>query len=149
MSGWRAGRRAAGRAVNTFLDDLLVARALGREEAAFQRIWTDAEAIPGFLTRGAAALLYRTLLDARPRVVVEIGSYLGRSTVLLAAALKQVGDGGRVVAPDRARAVDPDLDVKTVIAQEQRRGSVRVSLVADQLVGAGERGWGAALQTHL
>jgi predicted O-methyltransferase YrrM len=97
---WRVGRRAAGRAVNTFCDDLLVVRALGDAQADFQHVWSDTEAIPGFLTRSAAALLYRTIVEVRPSVVVEIGSYLGRSTVLFASVLKSLGDGGRVVAVD-------------------------------------------------
>lgn len=97
---WRAGRRAAGRAVNTFFDDLLVAHAVGDHSAEFAALWANVEAIPGFLTRSAAALLYRTLHEVRPRVVVEIGSYLGRSTILFAATQKEIGEGGRVVAVD-------------------------------------------------
>ena len=103
-NGWRpsrhAARRAAGRAVNTFFDDLLFVRALGDAQGEFQQVWARTEAIPGFLSKGAAALLYRTLVEQRPAVVVEIGSYLGRSTILFASVLKALGDGGRVIAVD-------------------------------------------------
>jgi hypothetical protein len=69
----------------------------------FSEIWALADAIPGWLTSGQAALLHeqaRTLPAGA--AVVEIGSHKGRSTVVLADALR--AGGGTVVA------IDPFID---------------------------------------
>jgi hypothetical protein len=66
-------------------------------------IWALAEGIPGWLTTGQAELLHeqaRTLPAGA--AVVEIGSHKGRSTVVLAHALRE--RGGTVVA------IDPFID---------------------------------------
>ena len=54
-------------------------------EGGFSEIWALADAIPGWLTSGQAALLHRAgrTLPAGA-AVVEIGSHQGRSTVVLA-----------------------------------------------------------------
>jgi hypothetical protein len=61
---------------------------------SFDSIWPLAERIPGWLTRQQAQRLHAEAKRVAPGTVVEIGSHLGRSTVVLAAA------GARVVAVD-------------------------------------------------
>src|SRR5215216_2605865 len=43
-------------------------------------------------------------------------------------------------------AVDLDLQVKAVVTQQQRRGSARSALIADELLGSGEFGADAAAE---
>jgi predicted O-methyltransferase YrrM len=100
MTTVRTWRRAAGRAANTFFDDLLVARALGPDAAAFEETWRRIELVPGFLARGAAALLFRLVGELRPATVVEVGSYLGRGTAFFAVAARRFRPDARVVAVD-------------------------------------------------
>jgi hypothetical protein len=69
----------------------------------FPEIWAIADGIPGWLTTAQAELLHeqaRTLPAGA--TVVEIGSHKGRSTVVLADALRE--RGGTVVA------IDPFID---------------------------------------
>jgi predicted O-methyltransferase YrrM len=58
--------------------------------------------IPGWLDEANAAVFYGVIRELRPLTVVEIGSYLGRSTVLLGLALKAYGRPGA-----RLTAIDP------------------------------------------
>jgi hypothetical protein len=62
--------------------------------------------IPGFLQAGAAAALTQAAVDVLQRHVtgdfVEVGSFKGKSTVVLATVLRQYGDNGR-----RLHAIDP------------------------------------------
>ena len=69
----------------------------------YDTAWALASEIPGWLTEAQAALLWDTArqLSARP-LVVEIGSHQGRSTIILAAAVRDTC--GHVVA------VDPFVD---------------------------------------
>lgn len=70
---------------------------------SFADAWTLAEDIPGWLTPDQARLLWDEARRLQPGArVLEIGSYQGRSTVVLAAALAD--SGGQVVA------VDPFVD---------------------------------------
>lgn len=67
----------------------------------FARVWSRASAIPGWLEEPSAAALVLIMAETRPTTVVEIGSYLGRSTVLFGAALQEMDiPGGRVIAID-------------------------------------------------
>jgi predicted O-methyltransferase YrrM len=66
----------------------------------FDPIWQTVDCIPGWFHEGSAVVLY-TLMRARPpRTIVEIGSYLGRSTIFFALTLRGVNPRGRVVAID-------------------------------------------------
>jgi hypothetical protein len=69
----------------------------------YDSAWALASEIPGWLTEAQAALLWDTTeeLPTQP-LVVEIGSHQGRSTIILATAVR--GAGGQVVA------VDPFVD---------------------------------------
>ena len=66
----------------------------------FFAIWRTVDFIPGWFTEGSAAVLYGIMRSERPRTVVEIGSYLGRSTVFFALTMRQVDPTGQVVAID-------------------------------------------------
>ncbi len=66
---------------------------------SFERIWPIANEAAGWLTRDQAALLHSTAATlGRDATVVEIGSYEGRSTLMLASGLQH--EGSRVVAID-------------------------------------------------
>jgi predicted O-methyltransferase YrrM len=67
---------------------------------AFDSIWQIVERVPGWFHEGSAAVMYALMRDQPPEIVVEIGSYLGRSTVFFGLALKDVNPQGRVVAID-------------------------------------------------
>lgn len=66
----------------------------------FTDAWSIVENIPGWLTKPNAASLFETVINQRPSTVVEIGSYLGRSTVLLSLAAKKAGRPATVFAVD-------------------------------------------------
>jgi predicted O-methyltransferase YrrM len=69
----------------------------------FDRAWTLAGAIPGWLTRDQGRALWTAARRLRPgSTVVEIGSHQGRSTVVLGLAARSVG--ATVVA------IDPFVD---------------------------------------
>jgi predicted O-methyltransferase YrrM len=74
---------------------------LRRSDPRFARALEPAVEIEGFTSAAELSLLYHlALLGPGPGDVVEIGSYLGRSTVVLARALADAGSGTLV-------AVDP------------------------------------------
>jgi predicted O-methyltransferase YrrM len=66
----------------------------------FLDVWRTADWIPGWFHEGSASLFYSVIREQHPAVVVEIGSYLGRSTVFLALALQRTNSPGRVIAVD-------------------------------------------------
>lgn len=73
---------------------------LDASEPGFAEVWERAAQITGYTTRAELSLLYHSaLVTPDPGIIVEIGSYLGRSTVVLAAAVAASGRG-RVVAVD-------------------------------------------------
>lgn len=68
-------------------------------DGVFSDVWRFADSIPGWLTRDQAELLHEQASGLpEGAVAVEIVSHQGRSTVVLAAALR--GRGGRVIAVD-------------------------------------------------
>lgn len=112
---------------------------------SFEHAWSAASGIPGWLTREQALVLHREATRVAPGTVVEIGSHLGRSTVVLAAS------GSRIVAIDpfpphwryggsdtrdrfhrnlRRSGVDQDVELRaTTSARARARWSGPVSLV--------------------
>lgn len=65
----------------------------------FEESWACADRVPGWLTERQARLLWDTASSlGRSPVLVEIGSHQGRSTIVLAGAVR--GSHGRVVAVD-------------------------------------------------
>jgi predicted O-methyltransferase YrrM len=65
----------------------------------FRSIWTTTGHVPGQFSELNAAAMFTVLVEVRPQRIVEIGSYLGRSTTFLASVLRIVG-GTEVVAID-------------------------------------------------
>jgi predicted O-methyltransferase YrrM len=68
----------------------------------FKDLWDVVSLVPGSFGELNAAAMFTVLRDQQAAVVVEIGSYLGRSTVFFAKTLQAVG----VEAP-RVIAIDP------------------------------------------
>jgi predicted O-methyltransferase YrrM len=54
----------------------------------FEDVFLLADAVPGWFDRVSAASFWSVIHELKPQRVVEIGSYLGRSTVLIAGALR-------------------------------------------------------------
>jgi predicted O-methyltransferase YrrM len=72
-----------------------------RDASGFDEAWSRASNIPGYFHEVNAAAFWAVVHERRPRTVVEIGSYQGRSTAVIGLALKQhVGAGARLVAID-------------------------------------------------
>jgi hypothetical protein len=69
-----------------------------RDEMA--SIWQIADQIPGWLREPNAVAMYGAIRADVPTVIVEIGSYLGRSTVFFGLCMKHLNTSGRVVAID-------------------------------------------------
>lgn len=67
---------------------------------SFDSIWRTVDYVPGWFNEGSAAAMYALMCSQPPRTVVEIGSYLGRSTVFFALALRDLDPRGQVVAID-------------------------------------------------
>jgi len=93
---WRSSRALVREARARYTTDLLK----WPHRHAFDSIWQDVDRIPGWFHEGSAAMMYALMRAQRPRTVVEIGSYLGRSTVFLARTLKEVNPSGHVVTVD-------------------------------------------------
>lgn len=71
---------------------------VGPRSVEFSNAWSFASSIPGWLTEDQAEMLWDATADLPDdALVVEIGSHQGRSTTVLAAAVR---DRGRVVAID-------------------------------------------------
>jgi predicted O-methyltransferase YrrM len=100
----RAGTRAG-------IEHLASDRVLAEGKPEFDALWEVVEIVPGWFARVNAAGLYRMLRSERPRTIVEIGSYLGRSTVFFGRAIKQLGIDGRIVS------VDPHTGDRHVLEQ--------------------------------
>ncbi len=116
-------------------------------EARFEDAWALAHDIPGWLTEDQARLLWDSAQALRDGArVLEIGSYQGRSAVVLASALAP-GDGELV-------AVDPFVDdwkygspvTRARFEEHLRRAGVaaRVRLIADYS-GVVRPGWNEPL----
>jgi predicted O-methyltransferase YrrM len=66
----------------------------------FDEIWAVADNIPGWFNEINAVAIYQVLSELKPTRIVEIGSYLGRSTVFFGRSLQELGADGRVTAID-------------------------------------------------
>ncbi len=96
MPALRTARVAVGSALRSLGSDAAVAKAPGFDEA-----WDVASSVPGWFTRENAAAFWGVIGEVSPRRVVEIGSYQGRSTVLIGKAMQAFSpDGCRLTAID-------------------------------------------------
>lgn len=76
-------------------------RSLGNlSTPSFKDTWALATKIPGSFSELNAAAMHMILTELQPATAVEIGSYLGRSTVFLADVLRRQGSSGRVYSID-------------------------------------------------
>jgi predicted O-methyltransferase YrrM len=73
---------------------------LTAQDPHFSEAWEVAHLIPGWFNQVNAAAQFLVLAEVRPRTIVEIGSYLGKSTVFYAKSLEVLGIDGTVTAID-------------------------------------------------
>jgi hypothetical protein len=66
----------------------------------FDGIWSVTDIIPGWFSEVNAVAIFKVLAELNPLRIVEIGSYMGRSTVFFGCSLQVLGGGGRVTAID-------------------------------------------------
>lgn len=71
-----------------------------RHTTGFAEAWRTADGIPGWLTELNASAFWAVIEECRPKTVVEIGSYMGRSTALMGLALKRFSPDATLVAID-------------------------------------------------
>ena len=92
-------RAAAGDAMlhgqNTWSTQFLAA-----QDTRFAKAWEAAGPIPGWFGQANAVAQFLVLAEIQPRVIVEIGSFLGKSTVFYATSLEILGLDGTVTAID-------------------------------------------------
>ena len=75
-------------------------RSLAAQDSRFDEVWDVASLIPGWFGEANAAAQFLVLAELRPRAIVEIGSYLGKSTVFFAKSLDVLGIEGTVTSID-------------------------------------------------
>ena len=73
---------------------------LTAEDSRFTKVWEAAGPIPGWFGQANAVAQFLVLAEIKPRRIVEIGSFLGKSTVFYAKSLEVLGLDGRVTAID-------------------------------------------------
>ena len=91
-------RDAASAAVAAGFRQYLRDVALETRVTEFDAAWGVTSNIPGYFSETNAAVFWSVIAERHPRRVVEIGSYQGRSTALLALAIREYG--GRLTAVD-------------------------------------------------
>ncbi|MGO1050202.1 class I SAM-dependent methyltransferase [Crossiella sp. CA198] len=95
-----------GKEVNSALQEL-------RGPAEFRHgVWDAVDSIAGFNRERADSLVLYSLAKNTPGkgVAVEVGSFLGRSTAIMALGVRAAGGTGRVVAIDPHRGGTGDID---------------------------------------
>jgi predicted O-methyltransferase YrrM len=69
-------------------------------DSRFESIWEVSDNVPGWFNETNAVAIFAVLAELQPMRVVEIGSYMGRSTVFFGGSLREFGKGGRVTSID-------------------------------------------------
>jgi predicted O-methyltransferase YrrM len=93
---WRSSRGLIRQARGRYTTDLL--KWPYRHE--FDPIWEVVDLVPGWFHEGSAVVMYSVMQAQTPDTVVEIGSYLGRSTVFFGLTMRALNPRGRVIAID-------------------------------------------------
>ena len=70
------------------------------DDSRFDDVWSVADGVPGWFYETNAVAIFKVLAELRPLRIVEIGSYMGRSTVFFGRSLQALGGKGRVTAID-------------------------------------------------
>lgn len=102
----------------------------------FEATWETADRVLGYLSEENGAVLFETVQVVRPRTLLEIGSFLGRSTVLLALAQRSAGIAdARLVTVDPHRGQhtprdDPDAEIDPVTLGVFRQSLARAGVEA-------------------
>ena len=126
-----AARIAAGAGLKA-----LTRRAFTRDDE-FDIALARTDHIPGWFDATNAAAFWAAIQEIRPRTVVEIGSYLGRSTALLGQAVKLFSPpGSRVVSIDPHTGDRQQLegvDLPTIPTLELFRVMIATAGVTDQV----------------
>lgn len=91
---------AAQAGVGVGVQTWITSQVIGDRMSGFREDWAIAEAIPGWFNEANAATFWALVADVRPSTVVEIGSYLGRSTILIGLSLKRFSPHARLVTID-------------------------------------------------
>ncbi|HEY5251201.1 MAG TPA: class I SAM-dependent methyltransferase [Acidimicrobiales bacterium] len=73
---------------------------LTAKDSRFSKVWEAAGPIPGWFGQANAVAQFLVLAEVKPKRIVEIGSFLGKSTVFYAKSLEVLGLDGRVTAID-------------------------------------------------
>jgi predicted O-methyltransferase YrrM len=73
---------------------------LTTKDPRFTKVWAAAGPIPGWFGQANAVAQFLVLAEVKPRRIVELGSFLGKSTVFYAKSLEVLGLDGRVTAID-------------------------------------------------
>src|SRR4051812_3224080 len=90
-----AARAAASAGLNT-----LITRSFTRDDD-FSVAFGHVQHVPGWFNATNASAFWAVMAERRPRTVVEIGSYIGRSAIYLGHALRKLGSpGSRLVSID-------------------------------------------------
>lgn len=78
-------------------------------DQAFTRIWQVVDSIPGYLSEIEALTLYLGVKNRKPRHILELGTFCGRSTVLLGLTVKEFGLATSILAVDSFVKTSSDL----------------------------------------
>jgi cephalosporin hydroxylase len=66
----------------------------------FDGVWEVADIVPGWFSEINAVAIFHVLAELKPQRIVEIGSYMGKSTVFFGRSLQVLGGAGRVTSID-------------------------------------------------
>ncbi len=66
----------------------------------FDDVWASTSGVPGWFNEVNAVAMFTIVAELAPKRIIEIGSYMGRSTVFFARSLQVLGTDGRVTAID-------------------------------------------------
>jgi MMP 1-O-methyltransferase len=107
----------------------------------FEDAFLVADAVPGWFDEVSAACFWSVIHELKPRQVVEIGSYLGRSTVFIAEALRHAG-----ISNAELHSIDPHTGDRQHL---QQLGLTNLPTFDLFRVFISASGNGQAVQTHV
>jgi predicted O-methyltransferase YrrM len=105
---------------------------------AIRDLYAHPVAFPSSMSPEAGLLLHALVRNIRPRTVVEVGTFVGVSTIWMAAALEEAASdpGGAPVAPNQTRGIVHCFDVFAPVPRAEWRDA---ELTEDRLEFV--RGW--------